>query len=201
MSTKVTWLYGDPNRDGEENDYHLYFDFKDFSVHLEINGKEIWLPPKLRKELEEIWEIYEMLRDLISRVYVHAEKNGYVDAWRLHLGIRRKNNRKIITEKEKKKIVREIERIMKKFEEENTINFDEIGITVVLLPDYRGNGYQIIVIDEHKNEVKSVRSAAEAMNILLKKGATLEEIKELANEIDRFAKRLIRKYVEQEKDN
>ena len=81
MSTKETWLYGVPEIDGKENDYHLYFDYRDMNVHLEINGKEVDLPPKLREELKEVFSVYHAVVSLVSRAVAHGVLRGEVLAW------------------------------------------------------------------------------------------------------------------------
>jgi len=76
VSTKVSWLYGIPEKHGLENDYHLYFDYADFSVHLEINGKEVPLPPKLRRELKDLYDFFSDALYIIAKAYVLAKKYG-----------------------------------------------------------------------------------------------------------------------------
>ena len=60
MSTKVSYLYG--------KNYHLYFDFKDDKVHLEINGREVELPDELQKELERLWQIYDCVKHILRMI-------------------------------------------------------------------------------------------------------------------------------------
>ena len=74
-------MYGIPEKDGEENSYHLYYDYADMSVHLEINGKEVELPPKLRKELEHVFELYFAIVDLVGRLVAHADRLSRINAW------------------------------------------------------------------------------------------------------------------------
>jgi len=80
MSTKVTLLYGVAEVDGEENDYHLYYDYIDGEIHLEIKGKEVELPPKLRQELKHIFALYSMAINLFSKLAAIAEYRGDVEA-------------------------------------------------------------------------------------------------------------------------
>jgi len=84
MSTKATIFYGDPREHGKENDYHLYYDYADLDLHLEINGREVPLPPKLRWELLEAIEAYRALRDLVARMVASAESAATLNAWRAY---------------------------------------------------------------------------------------------------------------------
>lgn len=84
MSTKSTIFYGHPREHGKENDYHLYYDYADMDLHLEINGKEVPLPPKLRWELLEVIETYKALQELIARVFASVESTATLNAWRSH---------------------------------------------------------------------------------------------------------------------
>ena len=86
MSTKITLLYGWPKFDGEENDYHLYYDIADGIVHLRIKDREIELPPKLSKELREIFSIYKSVVDLVASLIAHAEYRGDLDFYRKIIG-------------------------------------------------------------------------------------------------------------------
>ena len=209
MSTKVTWFYGNPERDGKENDYHLYFDYADFGVHLEINGKEVKLPPKLQKELELLHDIFESATYLAGALYAIAEYRGAIDFYRHRieeigkgaLGRYKTPDDSIDSDKKEEvedldKIIEEIRSIMKDYEDipesMNYIEFGRIKTTVILLPAEKGTGFQIIVVDNEKKEAKSVRSTAEAISSLLKKGATEKEIALLASFINDYAMDLMK---------
>ncbi len=62
MSTKVTIAYAVPSEHGE--DFHLYFDYSDFQVHLEIDGKEIPLPSRLQAWIYNVWRTWESMKGL-----------------------------------------------------------------------------------------------------------------------------------------
>ena len=59
MSTKVTIAYALPSEHNE--DFHLYFDYYDYEVHLEINGHEIPLPSRLQAWIYNTWSVLESL--------------------------------------------------------------------------------------------------------------------------------------------
>ena len=75
MSTKVTWLFGRPEIH-EGNDYHLYYDYADGKIHLEIRGEEVPLPPKLERELRYIHSLYEAVLGFAGIVKALVEHVG-----------------------------------------------------------------------------------------------------------------------------
>lgn len=63
MSTKVTIAFA--NREMHGEDFHLYFDYADMDIHLEINGKEVSLPTRLKEWIYTMWELSK------SVTYIH----------------------------------------------------------------------------------------------------------------------------------
>ena len=85
MSTKVTIAYASPSTHNE--DFHLYFDYADMQVHLEIDGREIPLPSRLQAWIYNTWSILESLDSI--RLYLSRPDMLYLPP----LGAVRKDSR------------------------------------------------------------------------------------------------------------
>ena len=203
MSTKVTWLYDIPERDGEENDYHLYFDYKDFTVHLEINGKEVCLPPKLRSELEEVFRLYFDVVNTVARVVAHAQYRGLVNSYlsaieRVGKGAFGRSDDydggedgdDELTPEEREELRRRIEELEKgesyTFDEDEVKEYLEKGYhTHVHLNDsglelqylYNAASGEILVVIDDGEDVEVLSGIQPALDYIVKRGATKRDVK------------------------
>jgi len=74
MSTKVTIAYASPSTHKE--DFHLYFDYADYRVHLEIDGREIPLPSRLQAWIYNVWSVLESLDNI--RLFLNKPDMLYI---------------------------------------------------------------------------------------------------------------------------
>jgi hypothetical protein len=80
MSTKCSYFYGD--------DYHIYFDYKDFDIHLEQDGKEIPINSGLKtlfRNLSQLKDSIEGVRLALKWISDGEQKrreNGKEESWK-----------------------------------------------------------------------------------------------------------------------
>lgn len=196
MSTKVSLLWGD--------DYHLYFDYKDFQLHLELNGEEVPLPKKLREELYEIISVYESLTALVARAFAHAVKRGEVNAWLNHLSLSEVADRLIKKREEEgeeddeyspdelkeleERVIRldlgldytyTLDEVMSHFDKgfSNFIEFPELGYHVVFAIDTDDGKDVFIVHNDSGEKVYETKSIIDLINFLHSKGAGIAHLR------------------------
>ena len=218
MSTKVSLLWGDG--------YHLYFDYKDFQLHLELNGEEVPLPKKLREELYEIISVYESLTALVARVFAHAFRRGELKAWLNHLKLGEVAD-KLIKEREdvdeeeedvdytpeeleelEKRVTRlelgvdytyTLDEVMAHLDKgfSNFIEFPELGYHVVMAVDTEDGKDVFIVHDDDANKVFETKSIIELINFLHQKGAGIAQLRKF---LDSYADYYFARYKDSVKE-